>query len=33
VDAEEGSPVYWFCSDACKIEWFMRKFRRTEDKV
>ena len=33
VDAEESSPVYWFCSDECKIDWFMTKFRRVDTKV
>jgi len=33
VDAEESSTVQWFCSDECKIEWFVRKFRRADDKI
>jgi endogenous inhibitor of DNA gyrase (YacG/DUF329 family) len=33
VDEEEGSPVYWFCSDECKIDWCMTKFLRVDNKV
>jgi hypothetical protein len=33
ADAEEGSPLYWFCSEECKIEWFTTKLRRVDNKV